>query len=263
MWRNMLVLLVGLTNIFRYQFSYSFIGILLSIFITTYSASSSAAQSSDSISAQQIIKKTIVPASLIGAGIIINNTTFEKNIQSNIQNSVGSDFNFAADDYILYAPIAEMYIADIIGIKSRNHWFEQTKYLLISNIISSGITYIIKTSVIKERPNEISHNSLPSGHTTIAFTNATVLYNEFNQNAPLLAYSGYAFATTTGVFRVINNEHWISDVLIGAGIGILATQVVYFFEPLKRFNPFKKSEGIILLPQIDRQGYGFYFSYKI
>ena len=39
--------------------------------------------------------------------------------------------------------------------------------------------------------------------------------------SPWYAVGGYAVATFTGVMRVLNNRHWISDVLSGAGIGIL------------------------------------------
>ena len=104
--------------------------------------------------------------------------------------------------------------------------------------------------------------SFPSGHTTQAFTNAAVLYNEFKDTSPVLAYSGFAFAATTGTFRMINNKHFLSDVLAGAGIGILVTQLVYHFEPFKKFNPFKNSENISFYPQINEENYGFYFACK-
>ena len=96
----------------------------------------------------------------------------------------------------------------------------------------------------------------------MGFTNAAVLYQEFKDSYPILAYSGFAFATATGGFRVLNNKHYISDVLVGAGIGILVTELVYHFEPLKNFNPFNKSENISFSPLLIEDKYGFYFSYK-
>ncbi len=218
------------------------------------------ASNNDSIKSVSLLKKSIVPASFIGLGIIINNSTVEKNFQTNLRNKVGNDFQFPIDDYFQYAPIVEMYTADFLGIKARNHWFDQTKYLLIANLISSTITHSLKIITQKERPNGGVH-SLPSGHTTLAFTNASVLYNEFHETAPVLAYSGYAFAATTGSFRMINNAHWMSDVLIGAGIGILSAELVYYFEPLKNFNPFKKTKNFTFVPQIGSDNYGLYFAY--
>jgi membrane-associated phospholipid phosphatase len=112
----------------------------------------------------------------------------------------------------------------------------------------------------KTRANGTSR-SFPSGHSTAAFSNASVLYNEFYESSPLLAYSGYTFATATAIFRMSNNRHWVSDVMVGAGIGILVTELVYYFEPLKNFNPFIESKNISLVPQINDENYGFYFSY--
>lgn len=147
-----------------------------------------------------------------------------------------------------------------MAVQSKNHWFDQTKYLFISKVITSWITRELKHLTLKERPDGTQY-SFPSGHTSFAFTNATVLYNEFHQTSPVLAYSGYVFAATTGTFRMLNNKHWLSDVFVGAGIGILVTNVVYYFEPLKEFNPFKKAKNIVFIPQMDSENYGFYFSY--
>ncbi|HIP32032.1 MAG TPA: phosphatase PAP2 family protein, partial [Crocinitomicaceae bacterium] len=119
-----------------------------------------------------------------------------------------------------------------------------------------------KNILNKTRPNGGDY-SMPSGHTSLAFTNATVLYNEFNQTAPILAYSGYLFSSATGVFRMINNKHWLSDVLVGAGIGILATEIIYRIKPLKNWNPFKKTEGVTLVPSFNDGTVGFYFGVRL
>jgi hypothetical protein len=211
---------------------------------------------------RSLLKKSIVPASLIGVGLIVNNSNFEKNLQSDLREKVGDDYQFPIDDYILFVPVVQMYAADVFGMKAKNHWFDQTKYLVISNVLSTGITKLLKSTITKTRPDGTS-NSFPSSHTAIAFTNAAVLQNEFQDTSLVFAYSGYAFAATTGVFRMLNNRHYLSDVLVGAGIGILVTQLVYHFEPLKKFNPFKKTKSISLFPQFKEKTYGFYFSYTL
>jgi hypothetical protein len=219
-------------------------------------------QTTDSLKNKKLLIRSIVPVTFIASGLIINNSEFEKQLQKDIQNNLGNDFHNTLDDYTQYVPIAEMYIADLMGVKSKNHWFDQTKYLFISNLISALITHGLKETVYKTRPDGTENNSFPSGHTSFAFTNATVLFYEFNNSSPLLAYSGYAFATTTATFRVLNNKHWVSDVLMGAGIGILVTNLVYYFEPLKSFNPFINSDKFTLVPVMDRGKYGAYFSYQ-
>ncbi len=209
----------------------------------------------DSIIKVAFIKKSILPVSLIGLGILINNSSFEKKFQTDLRNKIGNTYEFRIDDYVQFLPIAEMYVADAFKIKAKNHWFDQTKYLFISNLISETITHSLKRITNKTRPNGSPH-SFPSGHTTFAFTNATVLYNEFQKTSPVLAYSGYAFATTTAAFRIINNKHWMSDVFVGAGIGVLVTALVYHFKPLKNFNPFKKTKGIVMVPFMDNKHFG-------
>jgi hypothetical protein len=235
---------------------YSIFFILLLVSTITFS------QTTDSSKTRNLIYKNIVPTVLIGSSLILNNSDLEKRLQENLRNSVGNNFYCSIDDYTQYVPIAEMYIADMFGVKSKNHWFDQTKYLFISNLISALVTHGIKSAVDKTRPDGTESNSYPSGHTSFAFTNAAVLFNEFNDSSSLLAYSGYVFATTTATFRMLNNKHWVSDVLLGAGIGILVTNFVYYFQPLKNFNPFINSDRITLIPVMDRGKYGAYFSYS-
>ena len=209
-----------------------------------------------------LLHKSIVPLSLIGVGLVVNNSQFEKNLETDLRNSVGNDYQTPIDDYLLFVPIVQMYAADAFGMKAKNDWFDQTKYLIISNVVSTGISELLKATITKTRPDGDPY-SFPSGHSTIAFTNAAVLQNEFQETSTVYAYSGYAFAATTGVFRMLNNKHYVSDVLVGAGIGILVTQLVYHFEPLKNFNPFKKSKNISFFPQYKENTYGFYFKYEL
>ena len=210
---------------------------------------------------KSFIKKSILPIAFLLGGAVLSESKFEKNLQKDIRNIVGNNFNFAIDDYARYAPVITLYTADIFGVKAKNHWFDQTKNLTLALIISDFITYKLKKGINKQRPNgSDSSNSMPSGHSSLAFSNAVVLYNEFIDTSPVIAYGGYAFASTTGIFRVLNNAHYVSDVLVGAGIGILVTELIYHFDPIIKWNPFKKNENIILVPQINQEKIGFYFS---
>lgn len=207
-----------------------------------------------------LIKRSILPVSLMGAGLLLNHSALEKQWQEKIRNHVGNDYYNDIDDYLPYLPILQMYGADILGVEAKNHWFDQSKNLFIANGVTAVITYVLKRTTSKTRP-EGSEHSFPSGHTSFAFTNAAVLSKEFEDSSPVFAYSGYAFAATTGAFRVVNNKHWVSDVLFGAGLGIFVTEMVYYFEPFKYFNPFIETEGVTLVPQFDSDSYGVYFSY--
>lgn len=208
---------------------------------------------------ESILKKAILPTGLILTGIALNKSAFEKQFAKDVRNSVGNDFSFAIDDYIQYVPMVEMYGADLLGVQAKNHWFDQTKYLAISQLTTALIVQSLKFGLNKTRPNNGSH-SFPSGHTSQAFTGATVLFQEFKETSPILAYSGFAFSTTTGAYRIMNNAHWLSDVVTGAGIGILVVNLVYYIEPLKNFNPFKKDNTTSLLPYYNENEVGFYFT---
>jgi len=182
-------------------------------------------------------KKTVVPLTLIASGSLLSGTGFEKNFQADVREITGPNYHVEIDDYTQYAPIAQLYIANLVGIEGRNHWFDQTKYLFLSNLGTALVVRGLKYAVGKQRPGG-GNLSFPSGHTGVAFTNAAVLFHEYDATAPWLAWSGYGFALTTGVFRVANNEHWVSDVIVSAGIGMLFTSLVYHFEPFREFNPF-------------------------
>lgn len=219
------------------------------------------AVNTDSCKTINIYKSAIIPLSLIGVGVAVNKSDFEKRVRKDIRNFVGNDFRTHIDDYLTVVPVVEMYTADALGVKSLNHWFDQSKYLFMSNLLSSTITASLKIITKKSRP-EGEDDSFPSGHSTFAFTNAAVLFNEFNDTSPYLAYSGYLVSTSVGLLRMMNDRHWLSDVLVGAGIGIISTEIIYYFEPLKNFNPFKDTENMSFSPIIDETQYGLYFTYK-
>lgn len=87
--------------------------------------------------------------------------------------------------------------------------------------------YTLKYSVGEARPDTGQKNSFPSGHTAQAFTAATFLSREYGNRSIWISVGAYTAASTVGIFRMLNNRHWVSDVLVGAGIGIISTNLVY------------------------------------
>ncbi|QXP51432.1 phosphatase PAP2 family protein [Cellulophaga sp. HaHa_2_95] len=209
-----------------------------------------------------LFKKSTVPLSLIGAGILLSDSGFEKSFNTNSRNWIGNDFETNLDDYTRYAPVATLFISDVAGVQAKNHWFDQTKHLAISMILTDVFTRALKKNIYKLRPDGSNENAFPSGHTSITFASGAVVYEEFKEASPLLAYSGYGFATLTGGLRLANNKHWISDVLAGAGLGILVTKLVYHFDYLFKWNPFIHSKDMSLIPRYSEGNVGVYFSKK-
>lgn len=69
-----------------------------------------------------------------------------------------------------------------------------------------------------------SHRSLPSGHTSTAFAIASSLSAESENR--LVGIIAYCIAIAVGLSRIHDNEHWASDVLLGASIGIGVGKVI-------------------------------------
>lgn len=169
--------------------------------------------------------------------LMIDSTKY--GLQKQVRSVVADTFRTHVDDWIHYIPILTMYTADLFKVPAKNTVWNQTKFLAISELITAGITWSLKIGLGIQRPNNGAYTAYPSGHTSQAFVQSQVLFNEFRETAPLLAASGFLFSISTGTLRVLNNKHWVPDVLLGAGIGMLVTNAVYYFEPFKNWDPFK------------------------
>ncbi|MEX0288572.1 MAG: phosphatase PAP2 family protein [Flavobacteriaceae bacterium] len=203
-------------------------------------------------------EKMIIPVALTGMALIITDSDLERNWQPKVNRNLSTNI----DDYTRFAPIAGMYLADGFGIQAENHWFDQTKNATFSILFTQLITTGLKRAIDKERPNGANYEAFPSGHTSLAFASATVFYEEFKNTEPLLAYSGYAFAITTAYLRMAKNKHWFSDVIIGSAVGMAVTKLVYHFDYLFTWNPFKKNEKLVVAPNFNHNGSGVYVALR-
>jgi membrane-associated phospholipid phosphatase len=104
-------------------------------------------------------------------------------------------------------------------------------------------------------------DAFPSGHTAFAFSIATVFATQYSdiRAIPVISYS---LATLAGISRITEQEHWASDVFVGALIGYLCgKQVVKHYnethhniQKTSSLKPINKTE--ITLIQ-DRNQIGF------
>jgi membrane-associated phospholipid phosphatase len=58
------------------------------------------------------------------------------------------------------------------------------------------------------------------------------MFREYKDSNFWLSISGYPIAAMTGIYRVFNDKHWVGDVVAGAGIGILSTEIAYWLFPV-------------------------------
>ena len=169
---------------------------------------------------------TFVGVPLFIAGIIAKS---EKNaFKQQTRHSLVTKFKTGIDDYTQFFGPAAVVGLKLAGVEGRSDW----PRLLASAGMGYGIMALfvntIKHTAKEMRPDGSTANSWPSGHTATAFVGATLLHKEYGlTRSPWYSVAGYGVATATGVMRVLNNRHWISDVLSGAGLGILSGELGY------------------------------------
>lgn len=138
------------------------------------------------------------------------------------------NFHNEIDNYTQYVPLALTIGLKMGGYESRSDWPRFWASAATSAAIMAGFVNGIKYTASEMRPDGSTRNSWPSGHTATAFMAATILHKEYGMTrSPWFSVGAYTLATATGVMRVLNNRHWISDVLSGAGIGIMSVELGY------------------------------------
>lgn len=166
--------------------------------------------------------------------------TFDTDILM-LRNTIDPDFRYHYDDWTQYAPAAVMVGLKACGYKGRSTWGRMLVSDAFSVAAMAAMVNGVKYSVQRLRPDESAYNSFPSGHTATAFMTATMLHKEYEGRSPWFSIGGYTLATLTGVSRVLNNRHWLTDVLAGAAIGIGSVHLGYFITDKifkdKQLNP--------------------------
>jgi hypothetical protein len=198
------------------------------------------------------VKNLIIPATLITYGLIAQGNNGLAKLDKSTRNSIISNhpgYKTKIDNYLQFSPALAVYSLNLIGVKGKNNFRDRTIIYAISTIISTAIVKPIKHISNVPRPNGSEYNSFPSGHTTTAFAAAEFLRQEYKDVSQWYGVAGYAVAATTGALRVYNNKHWVSDVVAGAGFGILSTKLAYWIYPYIKKKLFtNRSASAMLIP---------------
>jgi membrane-associated phospholipid phosphatase len=178
---------------------------------------------------RQSLEWLIAPSVLIVSGIALNGNGAEsiKNEIVEWRNEHLSMFHTHADDYLQYAPIVIAYGLDAFGNQSKNDFINKSLILLKGELLMTGLVYGLKNATHELRPDLSAYNSFPSGHTAQAFAGAVFLSEEYKDKIKWMPYLAYGIASSVGLLRMANNRHYISDVLAGAGIGMLSMKLAY------------------------------------
>lgn len=128
----------------------------------------------------------------------------------------------------------------LYGIIQDDNSTKRIGYEIFQTAFYSGIiTQFLKISIGRARPftnngsnfykpftffNDDFH-SLPSGHTTLAFALSTILSE--NAESRFLKIAAFIPAVLTAVSRVYQDNHWTSDVFLGAAVGYFVGEWVH------------------------------------
>ncbi len=175
-------------------------------------------------------KQTEVPLALIITGVVLNGNGKGsiKNELVDFRNRKIPNFKTKIDNYLQISPIVIAYGLDAVGVKSKTDFLNRSVILLKSEVLMLSLVTALKFSTHILRPDGSSYTSFPSGHTAQAFVGATFLNEEYGQRFKWMPWLSYGLASTVGILRMANDKHYISDVLVASGIGILSTKVAYW-----------------------------------
>lgn len=196
-------------------------------------------------------KKLTIPLVFFSFGALCHTIppliNLNRNTRDGVERSMSGKIRF--DDYSQYLPAGMVYGLNFIGIKGRHNFEDRSLIYSTSTAISGLSVTLMKHALQRSRPDGSNGLSFPSGHTTTAFAAAHFLFREYQDQNKWLSLSGYPFAILTGVCRVLNNKHWVGDVVAGAGLGILSTEASYWLLPNTK-KLFKKRvfRGLSLAP---------------
>jgi hypothetical protein len=202
-----------------------------------------------------------VPTVLIGMGIYscISDDVINKYEIREERNEYLPTFKTKVDNYLMHAPVAIVYGLNMAGVKGKHDFRNRTLLLVKSEAIMYALTFSLKAFSNVERPDGTDNESFASGHTAQAFATATFMAKEYGNQSKWYAVGAYGMATAVGAMRILNNRHWVSDVLAGAGIGILSTNLAYLTHRYKWKN---KPSQFMVVPTY-AMGPSLYMRYTI
>lgn len=197
-------------------------------------------------------KSLIIPAAFIGYGVASLTVKDLKQLNFSTRDEINEHKpdHIRLDNYTQYAPAALVYGLNAAGIKGKHNFRDRTIIYATSQLISAAITLPLKHIVKEERPDGSNNLSFPSGHTAAAFSSAQFMFREYKDSHFWLSLSGYPIAVFTGMYRMLNDKHWVGDVVAGAGFGILSTELAYWLFPKinKLLEGKNKNSSTIVMP---------------
>jgi membrane-associated phospholipid phosphatase len=138
-----------------------------------------------------------------------------------------ADSNIEAVGEILYILMPVTAYGSTWYLKDKEGRIQFYKSFAASWLTTRGLKHMIE----KPRPDNSDNNSFPSGHASTTFQSAAFIRKRYGWKYGLPAYAG---ATFVAYSRVYADKHYVDDVMAGAAIGIIASEI--FTTPRNRVS---------------------------
>ena len=159
----------------------------------------------------------------------------------NLRNVHTPAFHQTYDNYLQLFPLILLLGLKLGRIRGSFGWKRLLTFIVLAIILTQLVVNGLKLTTGVLRPDATNYFSFPSGHTAAAFMAATLFYKEYGFKGYWVGLVAYAAAIVTGFTRILNNRHWLFDVIIGAALGILLTNLAF-----RMVHLIFKDRGLIL-----------------
>ncbi|WP_051718631.1 phosphatase PAP2 family protein [Hymenobacter sp. IS2118] len=176
----------------------------------------------------KLFRATVIPAALITYGAVTAQGNAGINRQS--REFVRKQFrpvNSMIDNTVIFLPYLELGAVALAGVESRDDRLNTLLVIAKGEAIMLASVYAVKYLSREQRPDGSNNQSFPSGHTAQAFLAASIVHTEFRNKSQWYGVGAYTIASSVAALRMINDKHWQSDVVAGAGFGILSAHLAY------------------------------------
>ena len=180
-------------------------------------------------------RRVLVPALLLSAGALTTRGVAVIDSDEEMREELGEHLppvRTTIDDQLRHVPAAAVLGLSLAGVKGKHSTVNQTLLFALSYTINNTLTSNLKNLTRVERPaGNGDYSSFPSQHTSAAFSAARFLDREYGERSIWYSVGGYTVATGVAALRLAKDNHWLSDVLAGAGVGLASTELAYWVYP--------------------------------
>jgi PAP2 superfamily protein len=160
-----------------------------------------------------------------GGALALAARPFDKDVNAHVRSSTAVKNFFAPGKFIGQGAtlVGASFAVYGIGRATDNRKLSHLGMdLLRATLVDGAIVYGIKGTVRRDRPTG-DCCSFPSGHASVTFATAAVLWRHLGWKA---AVPTYTVASYVALSRLHDNRHYLSDVIFGSAIGVAVGHTV-------------------------------------